>query len=60
MRWSECCGCVMAFSAAHQRHMMLQYSCGSGKTNKCVYLQTFEAALFLEEEEEAIFMCFLH
>ena len=20
MRWTECCACVMAFSAAHQRH----------------------------------------
>ena len=23
MSWSECCGCVMAFSAACQRHMMV-------------------------------------
>ena len=34
MSWSECCGCVMAFSAACQRHMMVQYCCGNGSTNK--------------------------
>ena len=34
MSWSECCGCAMAFSIACQRHMMVQYSCGSGSTNK--------------------------
>ena len=34
MSWSEYCRCVMAFSAACQRHMMVQYCCGSGSTNK--------------------------
>ena len=29
MSWSECCGCAMAFYAACQRHMMVQYCCGS-------------------------------
>ena len=32
MRWSECCGCAMAFYAACQRHMMVHYCCGSGST----------------------------
>ena len=31
MCWS---GCAMAFSAACQQHMMEQYCCGSGSTNK--------------------------
>ena len=31
MSWSEC---AMAFYAACQRHMMVQYWCGSGSTNK--------------------------
>ena len=31
MSWS---GCAMAFYAACQRHMMVQYCCGSGSTNK--------------------------
>ena len=30
MSWSEC---ATAFSAACQRHMMVQYCCGSGSTN---------------------------
>ena len=34
MSWSESCGCVMALSAACQRHIMVQYCCGSGSTNK--------------------------
>ena len=34
MSWSECCGCVMAFYAACQRHMMVQYRCDSGSINK--------------------------
>ena len=34
MSWSECCGCAMAFSAACQRHMMVQYCCGSGNTKR--------------------------
>ena len=29
MSWSECFGCVMAFYAACQRHMMVQYCSGS-------------------------------
>ena len=31
MSWNEC---AMAFSAAYQRHMMVQYCCGIGSTNK--------------------------
>ena len=31
MSWSEC---VMAFSAARQRHMMVLYCYGSGSTNE--------------------------
>ena len=34
MSWSECCGCAMAFYAAYQWHMMVQYCCDSGSTNK--------------------------
>ena len=34
MSWSECCGCAMAINAACQRHIMVQYCCGSGNTNK--------------------------
>ena len=34
MSMSECCGCALALYAACQRHMMVQYSCGSGSTNK--------------------------
>ena len=34
MTWSKCCGCVMAFPAACQRHMKVQYCCDSGSTNK--------------------------
>ena len=34
MSWSECCVCMMAFSAECQRHMMVWYCCGSGSTNK--------------------------
>ena len=34
MSWSACCGCSMACYAACQRHMMEQYCCGSGSTNK--------------------------
>ena len=32
MSWSECFVYVMAFSAACQRHMMVQYCCDSGST----------------------------
>ena len=34
MSWSECCGCAMAFHAACQRLLMVQYCCGSDRTNK--------------------------
>ena len=34
MSWSECCGCAMAFYAACQGHMMVQYCCDSGSSNK--------------------------
>ena len=34
MSRSECCGCAVAFYAACQRHMMVQYCHGSGSTNK--------------------------
>ena len=33
MSWNECCGCVVAFSAACHRYMMVQYCCDSGSTN---------------------------
>ena len=33
MSWRACCGCVIAFSAAYQRHIMVQYNYGSGSTN---------------------------
>ena len=36
MSWSECCERDMAFSAACQRHMMVQYRCCIGSTNKLV------------------------
>ena len=32
MSWSECCGFAMGSFAACQRHMMVQYSGGSGLT----------------------------
>ena len=34
MSWSESCGCVIASLAACQRHMMVQYCCGSGSTSR--------------------------
>ena len=34
MSWSEC---AMDFYAACQRHMMVQYCCGSGGTNKLFF-----------------------
>ena len=39
MNLSECCVCVMAFSAARQKRMMVPYCCGSVSTNKlhCVW-----------------------
>ena len=50
MRLSECCGCVMAFSAACQRHMMVQYCCGSGSRNKLIC----RCFLLLQEANEVI------
>ena len=41
MSWSECCGCAIAFYAACQRHMMVQYCCGSGSTNKLFLCASF-------------------
>ena len=32
--WTECCGCAIALYAACLWHMMVQYCCGSGSTNK--------------------------
>ena len=37
MSLNEFCGCAMDFSAASQRHMMVQYCRGSGSTNKLFY-----------------------
>ena len=34
MSWNEWCGCVMDYSAACRRHMMVRNCCGSGSTNK--------------------------
>ena len=47
MSWS---GCVMAFSEACQRHMMVQYCCGSGNTNK-LFCRCF---LLCQEANKAI------
>ena len=47
MSWSECCGCVMTFSAACQRHMMVQYCCGSGSTKKLYYRCSLLFGLFI-------------
>ena len=33
MSRSDCSGCVMAFTAACQCHIMVQYCCGSGSTS---------------------------
>ena len=41
MSWSECCGCVMAFSAAYQWHMMVQYCCDNGSANKFLCISFF-------------------
>ena len=56
MSWSECCGCVMAFYAACQRHMMVQYCCGSGITNK-LFCKCF---LLLQEANEVILNVWLY
>ena len=50
MRWSECCGCVMAFSAACQRHMMGQYCCGSDSTMK-----PFVGAFYIDRKPMKLF-----
>ena len=34
MSWSQCCGSVIAISAAYQWHIMVQCCCDSGSTNK--------------------------
>ena len=50
LSWCECCGCAMAFSAACQRHTMVQYCSGSGCTNK-LYCRCF---LHWQEANEVI------
>ena len=55
MSWSECSGCVMAFSAACQRRMMVQYCCGSGSINK-LFNKCF---LPLQEANEVILKVWL-
>ena len=50
MSWSECSGCAIAFSAVCQRHMMVQYCCGSGSTNRLFYMCFF----LLQEANEVI------
>ena len=56
MSWSESCGCAMAFSAACQRHMMVQYCCGSGSTSK-LFCMCF---LLKHEANEVIFNVWLY
>ena len=56
MSWSECCGCVIAISAACQRHMMVLYCCGSGSTNK-LFCMCF---LLLQEANEVILNVWLY
>ena len=56
MSWSECCGCAMAFYAACQRHMMVQYCCGSGSTNKLFY----KCFLLRQEANEVILFVSLY
>ena len=50
MSQSECCGYVMAFHAACQRHMMVQYYCDSGSTNKLFW----KCFLLWQEANEVI------
>ena len=50
MSWSECCGGVMAFSAACLRHMMVRYCYGSGSTNK-LFCKCF---IISQEDNEVI------
>ena len=56
MSWSECCGCAMAFHSACQLHMMVQYCCGSGSTNK-LFCKCF---LLLQEANEVILNVWLY
>ena len=56
MSWSECCGCVMALSEACQRHMMVQYWCGSRSTNK-LFCKCF---LLRKEANEVILNVWLY
>ena len=51
MSWSECCGRVVAFYAACQRHMIEQFCCGSGSTNKL-----FSSASYFDRKSK---MCHL-
>ena len=50
MSWSECCGCVMTLYVACQQHMMVQYCCGSGSTDK-IFCRCF---LLWQETNEVI------
>ena len=56
MCWSECFGCVMAYSAARQRHTMVQNCCGSGSKNK-LFCRCF---LLCEEANEVILIVWLY
>ena len=47
MSWSEC---AMALYAACKLHMMVQYCCGSGSTNKLFCM----CSLLLQETNEVI------
>ena len=50
MSWSECCRYAMALYAECQRHMMVQYCCGSGSTNN-LFCMCF---LLLQKANEVI------
>ena len=41
MSWSKSCGCPMTFSATCRQHMMVQYCCGSGSTNKPLFSASY-------------------
>ena len=56
MSWSECCWGVMAFPAACQRRMMVQYCCSSGSTNKLLC----KCFLLLQEANEVILNAWLY
>ena len=51
MSLSECCGCAMAFYAACQRHMIVQYCCSSGSTNRLFY-----KCFFLRQEANEVIL----